>query len=207
MVRSLVDWRGHVRPKNSGVEATSIALFCLDGHSSIFSETSTRTPKRTRLKQATSMMDIYPTILSQAGVSPDKFSANMNGEPNEIDGRDITALLNEGAKENPSVPSPHEFMFILLQQSASTVKKVSLELGGLAPFIVFESADLATAAKALIAAKFRNTGQTCIAANNVFVHRSVMSEFIEIFKFEIARLKFGDVFDSSTTVGKIKKMP
>lgn len=89
----------------------------------------------------------------------------------------------------------------LLQQSASTVKKVSLELGGLAPFIVFESADLATAAKALIAAKFRNTGQTCIAANNVFVHRSVMSEFIEIFKFEIARLKFGDVFDSSTTVG------
>jgi succinate-semialdehyde dehydrogenase / glutarate-semialdehyde dehydrogenase len=96
---------------------------------------------------------------------------------------------------------------ILLKQSASTVKKVSLELGGLAPFIVFESADLATAAKALIAAKFRNTGQTCIAANNVFVHRSVMSEFIEIFKFEIARLKFGDVFDSSTTVGKIKKVP
>ena len=64
-----------------------------------------------RLKQATSMMDIYPTILSQAGVSSDKFSTNTNGEPNELDGRDITALLNEGSKENPSVPSPHEFMF------------------------------------------------------------------------------------------------
>ncbi len=76
-----------------------------------------------------------------------------------------------------------------------------MELGGLAPFIVFESADLAAAAKALIAAKFRNTGQTCIAANNVFVHHSVMNEFIEIFKVEITRLKFGDVFDSSTTVG------
>ncbi|CBY21959.1 unnamed protein product [Oikopleura dioica] len=64
-----------------------------------------------RLKQATSMMDIFPTILSQAGVSTEQFSTNTNGEANELDGRDITALLNEGSKENPSVPSPHEFMF------------------------------------------------------------------------------------------------
>ena len=71
---------------------------------------------------------------------------------------------------------------------------------------MFESADLATAAKALIAAKFRNTGQTCIAANNVFVHHSVMSEFIKIFKLEMARLKFGDVFDNSTTLGINKKL-
>lgn len=60
---------------------------------------------------------------------------------------------------------------ILLRQSASTVKKVSLELGGLGPFIVFPSADLDAAADGLMSAKFRNAGQACIAANIVLVHK------------------------------------
>ena len=63
------------------------------------------------MKQATSMMDIFPTILSQAGVSPTLYAKNEAGEENALDGKDISALLNEGEKETPTVPSPHEFMF------------------------------------------------------------------------------------------------
>jgi len=89
---------------------------------------------------------------------------------------------------------------ILLSNSASTVKKVSLELGGLGPFIVFESADLNSAADGLMVAKFRNSGQTCVCANNVLVQESVHDEFVEILKSKIESLRFGDVFDTQTTI-------
>jgi len=89
---------------------------------------------------------------------------------------------------------------ILLSNSASTVKKVSLELGGLGPFIVFESADLNAAADGLMVAKFRNSGQTCVCANNVLVQESVHDEFVEILKTKIEALRFGDVFDAQTTI-------
>ena len=89
---------------------------------------------------------------------------------------------------------------ILLSNSASTVKKVSLELGGLGPFIVFESADLNAAADGLMIAKFRNSGQTCVCANNVLVQESVHDEFVQILKKKIEALRFGDVFDAQTTI-------
>lgn len=89
---------------------------------------------------------------------------------------------------------------ILLNQSASTVKKVSLELGGLGPFIVFKSADLNAAAEGLLVAKFRNSGQTCVAANNVLVEKCVEEEFVKILKSKMENLRFGDVFDSSTSI-------
>lgn len=89
---------------------------------------------------------------------------------------------------------------ILLSNSASTVKKVSLELGGLGPFIVFESADLNAAADGLMVAKFRNSGQTCVCANNVLVQESVHDEFVQILKKKIEALRFGDVFDAQTTI-------
>ena len=89
---------------------------------------------------------------------------------------------------------------ILLNQSASTVKKVSLELGGLGPFIVFESADLNAAAEGLMIAKFRNSGQTCVAANNVLVEKSVQDDFVEILKLKMEKLRFGDVFQSDTSI-------
>lgn len=92
---------------------------------------------------------------------------------------------------------------ILLDQSASTVKKVSLELGGQAPFIVFPSADLNAAADGLLAAKFRNAGQACIAANNVYVHQEIENEFISIFVEKVKNLKFGNPFENSTTIGPL----
>lgn len=86
---------------------------------------------------------------------------------------------------------------ILMQQSADTVKKLSLELGGNAPFIVFEDADLDKAVEGLILAKFRNGGQTCVCANRIFVHASILDAFTEKLHAKVKALKVGNGFDKS----------
>jgi succinate-semialdehyde dehydrogenase/glutarate-semialdehyde dehydrogenase len=80
----------------------------------------------------------------------------------------------------------------LLEQSAKQVKKVSLELGGHAPFIVFEDADLEAAAEGLIYNKFQNNGQTCICANRIFVHESIEAKFTELFVAKLKELTIGN---------------
>jgi succinate-semialdehyde dehydrogenase/glutarate-semialdehyde dehydrogenase len=81
---------------------------------------------------------------------------------------------------------------LLLEQCASTVKKVSLELGGNAPFIVFEDADLDAAVAGAIASKFRNTGQTCVCTNRLLVQDSVYTAFSKKLVEAVSRLKVGD---------------
>ena len=68
---------------------------------------------------------------------------------------------------------------LLMQQSAATVKKLSLELGGNAPFIVFDDADLDAAVQGALAAKFRNSGQTCVCANRILVQDGIYDEFAQ----------------------------
>jgi len=80
---------------------------------------------------------------------------------------------------------------ILAQNAGKTLKRVSLELGGDAPFIVFGDADLELAAEGLIAAKFRNTGQTCVAANRLLVEKTVSKKFSKILVEKIEKLKLG----------------
>ncbi|OQR75236.1 succinate-semialdehyde dehydrogenase [Tropilaelaps mercedesae] len=93
---------------------------------------------------------------------------------------------------------------LLLGQCASTVKKVSLELGGNAPFIVFDSADIDRAIQGLMAAKFRNTGQTCVSANRIFVQSGVYEQFIEKLSATMnSQLKVGDGFSEHTTCGPL----
>jgi succinate-semialdehyde dehydrogenase / glutarate-semialdehyde dehydrogenase len=91
----------------------------------------------------------------------------------------------------------------LLRQSANTVKKVDLELGGNAPFIVFEDADLEHAIGAVMDSKFRNTGQTCICANRIYVQASVYDEFARQLVQRVAALKVGNGLDESTTQGPL----
>uniref|UniRef100_H2Z8K4 Succinate-semialdehyde dehydrogenase n=1 Tax=Ciona savignyi TaxID=51511 RepID=H2Z8K4_CIOSA len=91
---------------------------------------------------------------------------------------------------------------ILLGLASSTVKKVSLELGGLAPFIAFESADLKKVVANAMACKFRYMGQTCVCANRIFVQESIHDEFVEQLIAAIKNeLKFGDPLDSKVTFG------
>ncbi|EPB67897.1 hypothetical protein ANCCEY_13014, partial [Ancylostoma ceylanicum] len=92
---------------------------------------------------------------------------------------------------------------LLLAQSASTVKRVCLELGGSAPVIVFESADLGVAVKGCMAAKFRGSGQTCVAANRFFVHQKIHDDFITKMIVAMKGLTVGDGMDPKTTIGPL----
>lgn len=87
----------------------------------------------------------------------------------------------------------------LLEKCASTVKRVSMENGGNAPFIVFNSADPKLAASKAVLSRFRNTGQTCICAERIFVQGGIYERFMEEFAKLVLTLKVGDPLDSSTT--------
>lgn len=89
----------------------------------------------------------------------------------------------------------------LARRSADTLKKLSLELGGNAPFIVFDDADLDAAVDGLMAAKFRNGGQTCVCPNRVFVHRSVFDAFATKLAAKVAALKVGPASDPVSQIG------
>lgn len=91
----------------------------------------------------------------------------------------------------------------LAKQAAGTVKKVSLELGGNASFIVFDDADLDAAVTGAMAAKFRNTGQTCVCANRLFVQAGIHDAFIERFTAAVADLKVGPGADDGVAVGPL----
>lgn len=84
---------------------------------------------------------------------------------------------------------------LLMRKAADTVKKVSLELGGLAPFIVTKDADIPEAVKGVITSKFRNAGQTCICANRIYVHEDIEEPFLKAFEEAISSLKVGNGFD------------
>lgn len=89
----------------------------------------------------------------------------------------------------------------LIRQCASTVKKVSMELGGNAPFIVFEDADIDAAVQGAIAAKYRNAGQTCVCANRILVDRKVLSNFTQKFVEEVKKLKVGNGMEANVSIG------
>ncbi|RIL50564.1 MULTISPECIES: NAD-dependent succinate-semialdehyde dehydrogenase [unclassified Mammaliicoccus] len=91
----------------------------------------------------------------------------------------------------------------LMEQSSSTLKKVTLELGGHAPLIVHEDADIDKAVKGTIASKFRNAGQTCVCANRIYVHESIKDSFEESLRSEVSKLKVGNGQDESTDIGPV----
>ncbi|WP_027799315.1 NAD-dependent succinate-semialdehyde dehydrogenase [Paraburkholderia dilworthii] len=89
----------------------------------------------------------------------------------------------------------------LARESANSLKKASLELGGNAPFIVFEDADLDAAVTGLLAAKFRNGGQTCVSPNRVYVQRSVYARFSTLLSAKVAELRVGPASDPASQIG------
>ena len=95
---------------------------------------------------------------------------------------------------------------VLMRQCASTVKKVSLELGGNAPFIVFDDADIDEAVKGAMASKFRNTGQTCVCANRILVQAGVYDRFAEKFLKAVQTLRIGDGFEPGVDQGPLITM-
>ena len=92
---------------------------------------------------------------------------------------------------------------ILLRQSADTVKRVSMELGGNAPFLVFDDADIDAAVAGAVASKFRNAGQTCVCANRILVQDKVYDEFAEKFRAAVGRLAVGNGLQDGVAIGPL----
>jgi succinate-semialdehyde dehydrogenase/glutarate-semialdehyde dehydrogenase len=92
---------------------------------------------------------------------------------------------------------------ILMAQSAPTIKKLSLELGGNAPFIVFDDADIDSAVEGAIASKYRNAGQTCVCSNRFYVQDGVYNEFVRKFSARVRQLKVGNGFEDGVVQGPL----
>ncbi|MEZ5647533.1 MAG: NADP-dependent succinate-semialdehyde dehydrogenase [Alphaproteobacteria bacterium] len=92
---------------------------------------------------------------------------------------------------------------VLMAQAASTVKKVSMELGGNAPFIVFDDADLDAAVEGAMASKYRNAGQTCVCANRILVQDKIYDSFAKKLQTAVAQLKVGDGREAGVTTGPL----
>jgi succinate-semialdehyde dehydrogenase/glutarate-semialdehyde dehydrogenase len=95
---------------------------------------------------------------------------------------------------------------LLMRQSASTVKKVALELGGNAPFIVFDDADIEAAAEGAIVSKFRNMGQTCVCANRIYAQAGIYDEFVAALAKKVMDLKVGNGVEVGVTQGPLITM-
>lgn len=126
----------------------------------------------------------------------------------------VTGSAGPVGKELTTNPIVRKFTFtgsteigkLLMQQCASTVKKVSLELGGNAPFIVFDDADLASAVEGALASKFRNTGQTCVCANRIFVQDGVYEKFSKMLADRVSQMKVGNGLEDGNLQGPLIDM-
>jgi succinate-semialdehyde dehydrogenase/glutarate-semialdehyde dehydrogenase len=112
-------------------------------------------------------------------------------------------IFNHEAVKKVTFTGSTEIGKDLVVQSAKQLKKLSLELGGHAPFIVFEDADLEQAAAGAAASKFRNAGQTCVSANRIYVHKNVKDEFAKKFAEKVGELKIGNSLDENVDVGPL----
>lgn len=108
-----------------------------------------------------------------------------------------------GAVRHISFTGSTEVGRILMAQSAPTIKKLSLELGGNAPFIVFDDADLDSAVDGAMASKYRNAGQTCVCANRIYVQEGVYDRFVEKFAARVLALKVGNGFEDGVAQGPL----
>ena len=135
--------------------------------------------------------------------------AHQAGIPAGVFNVVTTTHSRDVGKEMTESPLVRKFSFtgstgvgkILIQQCASTVKKVSMELGGNAPFIVFDDADIESAVKGAIISKYRNAGQTCVCANRIYVQAGVYDEFVEKFTAAVRALKIGRGEEAGVNVG------
>ena len=137
-------------------------------------------------------------LAERAGIPAGVFNV-LTGEAKEIGGEmtsnpDVRKITFTGSTEVGR---------LLMQQSADTIKKLSLELGGNAPFLVFDDADLDEAVEGAIVSKYRNAGQTCVCANRLYVQAGVYDAFAEKLVAAVGKLKVGNGFDPEVLQGPL----
>jgi succinate-semialdehyde dehydrogenase/glutarate-semialdehyde dehydrogenase len=138
-------------------------------------------------------------VLAERAGMPKGVIACVTGAASEIGGE----LSSNPTVRKLSFTGSTEVGKVLLAQCATTVKKASMELGGNAPFIVFNDADLDAAVKGAIASKYRNAGQTCVCANRLLVQDGGYDEFVEKLSREVSKLKVGNGLENGTIVGPL----
>jgi succinate-semialdehyde dehydrogenase / glutarate-semialdehyde dehydrogenase len=137
-------------------------------------------------------------LAEEAGVPAGVFSC-VTGSASEIGGE----LSSNPIVRKLSFTGSTEIGKLLMAQCATTVKKTSMELGGNAPFIVFDDADLDEAVKGAIISKYRNAGQTCVCANRIMVQDTIYDEFVEKLAKAVSALKVGNGAEDGTIIGPL----
>ncbi|GAL02511.1 succinate-semialdehyde dehydrogenase [Photobacterium aphoticum] len=137
-------------------------------------------------------------LAEEAGIPAGLFNV-VTGDAQAIGG----ALTDSKTVKKISFTGSTAVGKLLMAQSAATVKKLSLELGGNAPFIVCDDADLDAAIEGIMIAKFRNAGQTCVCANRIYVHDAVYDAFTEKLVARVQALKVGDGFAPEVQIGPL----
>lgn len=137
-------------------------------------------------------------LAEEAGVPPGVFSI-VTGSAGAIGGE----MTSNPIVRKVTFTGSTEVGRLLMEQTASTIKKVSMELGGNAPFIVFDDADLDAAVEGAMASKYRNTGQTCVCANRLYVHDAVYDAFAEKLVAAVSKLKLGNGLEEGVTQGPL----
>ncbi|MCC5901885.1 MAG: NAD-dependent succinate-semialdehyde dehydrogenase [Halomonas sp.] len=140
-------------------------------------------------------------LAHRAGFPPGVFNV-VTGSATDIGGE----LTSNPKVRKLSFTGSTEIGSQLMSESAATVKKVSLELGGNAPFIVFDDADLDAAVEGVMISKYRNTGQTCVCANRIYVHDNVYDIFANKLAAAVAKLKVGHGTEDGVTQGPLIDM-
>ncbi|ASR35955.1 succinate-semialdehyde dehydrogenase (NADP(+)) [Prauserella marina] len=138
-------------------------------------------------------------VLHEAGVPGGVANLVTTSRPAEVG----DVLLDSRAVRKLTFTGSTEVGKVLAARAAATMKRVSLELGGHAPFLVFDDADPVHAAKGAALVKFLNTGQACICPNRIYVQRSGYDRFVAAFTERVARLKAGPGLDPASTVGPL----
>ncbi len=140
----------------------------------------------------------FAELAQRAGL-PKGLLAVLTGSASEIGGE----MTRSPIVRKLSFTGSTEVGRTLMRQSADTIKKLSLELGGNAPFIVFDDADLDAAVDGAMISKYRNTGQTCVCANRLYVQRGVLQAFTDKLVVKVKALKVGNGLDAGVTQGPL----
>ncbi|SKA17663.1 NAD-dependent succinate-semialdehyde dehydrogenase [Pantoea eucalypti] len=138
-------------------------------------------------------------VLAERAGFPSGVLQVLTGLPTEIG----AALTESRTVRKISFTGSTRICQLLMQQSANSIKRLSLELGGNAPLIVFDDADIEIAVAGVMLSKFRNAGQTCVCANRILVQRSIYPRFTARLLEAVATLKVGDGFAPDSTIGPL----
>ncbi|MCM3704665.1 MULTISPECIES: NAD-dependent succinate-semialdehyde dehydrogenase [Bacillaceae] len=138
-------------------------------------------------------------VLEECNLPPGVINLITTSQPRDVG----EELLHNPAVKKITFTGSTDVGKYLTKEASNQMKRVSMELGGHAPFIVFDDADIEDAVNGVIASKFRNAGQTCVCANRIYVQESIMDEFISLFAEKVNAFSVGEGFKSEVDIGPL----